>query len=106
MEQILNALEQVLASKPYKLVLSSGKGCEYQKIVVQQKGDYFQMAANYYYGIGAHSMIFIEDYDPETDSVTWADSNMKGEKRNGERYGYVQYEANKEIDWFVDAYCT
>lgn len=39
MEQILNALEQVLASKPYKLVLSSGKGCEYQKIVVQQKGD-------------------------------------------------------------------
>ena len=43
MEQILNALEQVLASKPYKLVLSSGKGCEYQKIVVQLKGDYYQI---------------------------------------------------------------
>ncbi|MBP3656267.1 MAG: hypothetical protein J6K32_06170, partial [Clostridia bacterium] len=26
-----------------------------------QRGDYFQMAANYYYGVGAHSMIFIED---------------------------------------------
>ncbi len=33
-----------------------------------KRGDYFQMAANYYYGVGAHSMIFIEDYDPETDS--------------------------------------
>ena len=70
-----------------------------------QRGDYFQMAANYYYGVGAHSMIFTEDYDPATDTVTWCDSNMKGEKRNGERYGYVQFDANKEIDWFVDAFC-
>jgi len=70
-----------------------------------KRGDYFQMAANYYYGIGAHSMIFTEDYDPETDSVTWCDSNMKGEKRNGDRYGYVQFNAVKEIDWFVDAFC-
>ncbi len=70
-----------------------------------KRGDYFQMAANYYYGIGAHSMIFIEDYDPATDTVTWCDSNMKGEKRNGERYGYVQFNAVREIDWFVDAFC-
>lgn len=70
-----------------------------------QRGDYFQMAAKYYYGTGAHSMIFSADYDPETDSVYWTDSNMKGEKRNGERYGYVQYDAVKEIDWFVDAFC-
>ena len=70
-----------------------------------QRGDYFQMAANYYYGVGAHSLIFIEDYDPESDSVTWTDSNMRGATRNGERYGYVQYDAVKEIDWFVDAFC-
>ena len=70
-----------------------------------KRGDYFQMAANYYYGIGAHSLIFTEDYDPATDTVTWCDSNMKGEKRNGERYGYVQWDAVKEIDWFVDAFC-
>jgi len=70
-----------------------------------QRGDYFQMAAKYYYGTGAHSMIFSADYDPATDTVTWCDSNMKGEKRNGERYGYVQYNAVKEIDWFVDAFC-
>ena len=43
MEQIYEALKEVLASQPYKLVLSSGKGCEYQKIVVQLKGDYFQI---------------------------------------------------------------
>ena len=70
-----------------------------------RRGDYFQMAAKYYYGTGAHSMMFIEDYDPETDSVHWADSNMKGKTINGERYAYVQYDAVKEIDWFVDAFC-
>ncbi len=70
-----------------------------------KRGDYFQMAANYYYGIGAHSMIFTADYDPEGDTVTWCDSNMKGEKRNGERYAYVQFDAVKDIDWFVDAFC-
>lgn len=70
-----------------------------------QKGDYFQMSANYYYGVGAHSMIFTADYDPTTDTVTWCDSNMKGQSKNGIRYGYVQFNANKKIDWFVDAFC-
>ena len=69
------------------------------------RGDYFQMAADYYYGVGAHSMLFIADYDPETDSVHWADSNMKGKSVNGVRYAYVQYDAVKPIDWFVDAFC-
>lgn len=70
-----------------------------------QRGDFFQMAANYYYGVGAHSMIFIADYDPQTDTVRWTDSNMKGKSINGERYAYVQFDAVKEIDWFVDAFC-
>jgi len=70
-----------------------------------QKGDYFQMSAKYYYGTGAHSLIFIADYDPETGTVRWMDSNMKGEKRNGIRYAYVQFDAVKDIDWFVDAFC-
>ncbi len=70
-----------------------------------QKGDYFQMAANYYYGTGAHSLVFIADYDPATDTVTWCDSNMKGERRDGIRYGNVQFNANKDIDWFVEAFC-
>ncbi len=70
-----------------------------------QRGDYFQMAANYYYGVGAHSLVFTEDYDPEKDTVTWCDSNMKGTRVDGIRYGYVQFNAVKEIDWFVDAFC-
>ncbi|MCE5344497.1 MAG: hypothetical protein LLF96_13075 [Eubacteriales bacterium] len=70
-----------------------------------ERGDYFQMSADYYYGVGAHSLVFIENYDPENQSVCWTDSNMKGQKKNGERYGLVQYEARKEIDWFVDAFC-
>ncbi len=70
-----------------------------------QRGDYFQMSANYYYGVGAHSLIFTADYDPASDSVHWTDSNMKGDKVNGIRYGYVQYDAVKDINWFVDAFC-
>lgn len=70
-----------------------------------KRGDYFQMAAKYYYGTGAHSMIFIADYDEATDSVHWTDSNMRGKKVNDERYGYVQFDEVKEIDWFVDAFC-
>ena len=70
-----------------------------------KRGDYFQMSADYYYGVGAHSLVFISDYDPETKTVHWTDSNMKGETKNGERYALVQYDAVKDIDWFVDAFC-
>ena len=70
-----------------------------------RKGDFFQMSADYYYGIGAHSLVFIADYDPDTDMVHWTDSNMKGETKNCERYAYIQFDAEKEIAWFVDAFC-
>ncbi|NLD34635.1 MAG: hypothetical protein GX653_06975 [Clostridiales bacterium] len=70
-----------------------------------QRGDFFQMSADYYYGVGAHSLVFTQDYDADSDSVTWTDSNMKGESRGGKRYGYVQYDAVKPIEWFVDAFC-
>lgn len=95
------------ASFRYDDALSAEENREKARAFLRQaqRGDYFQMAANYYYGVGAHSMIFIADYDPETDSVHWTDSNMKGKSVNGERYAYVQYDAVKEIDWFVDAFC-
>ena len=70
-----------------------------------QRGDYFQMSAQYYYGTGAHSAIMIADYDPLTDTVRWMDSNMKGESRNGIRYGKVQFDAVKDISWWADAFC-
>ena len=47
----------------------------------------------------------IADYDPETDSVHWMDSNMKGEKKNGIRYGLVQFDAEKPIRWWAEAFC-
>jgi len=80
------------------------RAIEFMKQV--QRGDFFQMSADYYYGIGAHSLVFTGDYDPDTGTVTWTDSNMKGEKKNGKRYGYVQFDAKKDIEWFVDAFCV
>ena len=70
-----------------------------------RRGDYFQMSAQYYYGTGAHSAIMIADYDPDTNTVHWMDSNMAGEKRNGVRYGKVQFDAVKDIGWWAEAFC-
>ena len=70
-----------------------------------RRGDFFQMSAKYYYGTGAHSLVFIADYDPQTDEVRWTDSNMKGFSEGGVRYAYVQYDAVKDIGWFADAFC-
>ncbi len=98
---------EVAASFRYDTALSKQENRELARAFLRQvqRGDYFQMAANYYYGVGAHSLVFIADYDAQTDSVRWTDSNMKGKSVNGERYGYVQYDAVREIDWFVDAFC-
>ena len=95
------------ASFYYDSKLSKAENRELARAFMQQvqRGDFFQMAANYYYGVGAHSLVFTEDYDAETDSVTWTDSNMKGKKVDGKRYGYIQYDAVKKIDWFIDAFC-
>lgn len=97
----------VAASFRYDTSLSAEENRELAREFLKQvqRGDYFQMAANYYYGVGAHSMIFIADYDAETDSVHWCDSNMRGATIDGLRYGYVQFDAVREIDWFVDAFC-
>ena len=79
------------------------KALEFMRQV--RRGDYFQMSAEYYYGMGAHSAIMISDYDPETHTIHWMDSNMAGEKRNGIRYGKVQFDAVKDISWWADAFC-
>lgn len=70
-----------------------------------KRGDYFQMTAKYSHGTGAHSAIMISDYDPETNTVHWMDSNMAGKKINGIRYGMVQFDAEESIEWWVDAFC-
>lgn len=69
-----------------------------------QRGDFFQMSAEYYYGTGAHSAIML-GYDEETDEIHWMDSNMRGTKKNGVRYGYVQYDEVKPVQWWAEAFC-
>ena len=98
---------EVAAQFIYDDTISAEENKQYAREFMMQveRGDYFQMSADYYYGTGAHSLVFIENYDPENQTVRWTDSNMKGEKKNGERYGLVQYDAEKDIDWFVDAFC-
>ncbi|MDO4483059.1 MAG: hypothetical protein Q4C54_01100 [Clostridia bacterium] len=70
-----------------------------------RRGDYFQMSADYEYGVGAHSAIMISDYNPETGTVHWMDSNMRGGKKNNERYGMVQFDEEKSIEWWAKAFC-
>ncbi|MBE5776121.1 MAG: hypothetical protein E7326_01280 [Clostridiales bacterium] len=97
----------VAASFRYDASLSKSENEKLARefLMQAQRGDYFQMAAKYYYGTGAHSMIITGDYNPDTDTILWCDSNMKGERKDGIRYGKVQFDAEKDIDWFVDAFC-
>lgn len=69
-----------------------------------QRGDYFQMSAKYQYGTGAHSAIMLS-YDAETDEIHWFDSNMRGGKRNGIRYGLVQFDEVKSVEWWASTFC-
>ena len=103
---LLLIITGVILTFRYDASLSKAENRELARAFMQQaqRGDFFQMRANYYYGIGAHSMVFTEDYNAQDDTVTWTDSNMKGKKVDGKRYGYIQFDAVKEIDWFVDAF--
>ncbi len=98
---------EIAAQFLYNGDLSLEENMEIAHAFMQQvrRGDYFQMQASYYWGNGAHSLIFIDDYDADTDSVHWADSNMKTKEVNGVTYGLVQFDAVKDIDWFADAFC-
>lgn len=91
----------------YSDSLSEKENMEQARQVMQQiqRGDVLQMSASYEYGRGAHTAFFLSDYDPETDSVSWMDSNMRGGKVDGIRYGIVQYNETREIDWWCHAFC-
>ncbi len=98
---------EVAAQFLYDTSLSFDENLEKAKEFMRQvkRGDYFQMSADYDYGVGAHSAIMIADWDPETDSVRWMDSNMRGRKRNGIRYGIVQFDEVKSVEWWARAFC-
>ncbi|MBR4711956.1 MAG: hypothetical protein IKP10_07960 [Clostridia bacterium] len=69
-----------------------------------QRGDFFQMTGNYGSGSGAHSAILL-GYDPQTDEIHWMDSNMSGKRIKGIRYGYVQFDTVKSVEWWAGKFC-
>ena len=98
---------EIAASFRYDNSLSKEENMQACRHVLEsvQTGDFFQMAGNYYYGNGPHSLLFIADYDPVTDEVHWTDSNMKNDKVDGYHWGYMQYDAVRTAEWFVNAIC-
>ena len=70
-----------------------------------KKGDFFQMTGDYSGGKGAHSAIFMSDYDPETDTVRSLESNRAGKRINGFRYGKVMYDYEMDIDDWIGFFC-
>ena len=98
---------EIAASFRYDSALSKEENRAACRQVLEsvKSGDFFQMAGNYYYGNGPHSLLFIADYNVATDEVRWTDSNMKNDKVDGYHWGYMQYDAVRTAEWFVDAIC-
>lgn len=69
-----------------------------------KKGDFFQMVGYYGGGNGPHSLFFIADYDPATDLLYWTDSNMRGTRIDGIRWGYMQFNADATAEWYVNVF--
>jgi len=90
----------------YDAKLSKEENMELAKEFMRQvqRGDYFQMSAKYEYGTGAHSAIMLS-YDSAKDEIHWFDSNMRGGKRNGIRYGIVQFDEVKSVEWWASTFC-
>ncbi len=77
--------------------------CEFMRQA--QRGDFFQMSADYEYGVGAHSAIMMA-YDPETDEIHWMYSNMRGGKNSkGIRYGLCQFDEVRSVEWWAGTFC-
>ena len=97
---------EVAAQFIYDTSLTKEENLEKAREFMRQarRGDFFQMSADYEYGVGAHSAIMLS-YDPETDEIHWMDSNMRGGKRDGIRYGLVQYDEVKSVEWWASAFC-
>lgn len=79
------------------------RACDFMREA--KRGDFLQMSGDYEYGTGAHSAIIIEDYDPAADAIHWMDSNMRGKKVNGIRYGIVQFDEVKDVEWWASTFC-
>ena len=98
---------EIAAQFLYDKSLSKNENIELAREFMKQtrKGDYFQMTGDYSGGKGAHSAIFMSDYDPETDTVRSLESNRSGKRINGLRYGKVMYDCELSIDEWVGFFC-
>lgn len=73
-------------------------------LVQIKKGDFFQIVGYYGGGNGPHSMYIIRDYDPISQMIHWTDSNMRGTRVEGVRWGYMQYDADADVEWWIEVF--
>lgn len=97
---------EIVAQFKYNDDLTEEENAELARnLLVQiQKGDFFQIVGYYGGGNGPHSMYIIRDYDPITQMIHWTDSNMRGKRINGARWGYMQYDADADVTWWVNVF--
>lgn len=97
---------EIAAQFKYNDNLSREENAELaRKLLVQiRKGDFFQIVGYYGGGNGPHSMYIIADYDPQTEMIRWTDSNMRGTRVDGARWGYLQYDADAPVSWWIDVF--
>lgn len=76
-----------------------------RNLLVQiRKGDFLQIVGYYGGGNGPHSLYIIRDYDPISGMIHWTDSNMRGTRINGVRWGYMQFDADADVEWWVEVF--
>ncbi len=99
---------EIVAQFKYNNDLSKEENAQiaYDMMKQVKKGDFFQMVGNYGGGNGPHSLLFIKDYNPVTDMLHWTDSNMRGTRVDGVRWGYLQYDADATAEWFIECINT
>ena len=97
---------EIAAQFKYDDALTEEENAELARNLLLQirKGDFFQIVGYYGGGNGPHSMYIIRDCDPVTHIIHWTDSNMRGKRVNGARWGYMQYDADADIEWWVKVF--
>lgn len=97
---------EIVAQFKYNNDLTEAENAQLaRELLVQiKKGDFFQIVGYYGGGNGPHSMYIIKDYDPVSEMIHWTDSNMRGTRVNGARWGYMQFDADAEVDWWIKVF--
>lgn len=97
---------EIAAQFKYDASLTKEENAELARSVLVQvrKGDFFQIVGYYGGGNGPHSLYMIRDYQPADQMLHWTDSNMRGKRIDGVRWGYLQYDADADVDWWVEVF--